>query len=521
MFNGGMSESYRMAELAVALSLATDLGTGQPMAHAMRTCLLSLRVADALGRETSEQSCVYYVALLRFLGCTSDASETARNVGGDEIEFNAAMAPVLLGGPDAALGSLLRHVGEGLALPRRVARVAAMLADKGAAARSLAGHCEVGARLARRLGLSHDVAEALEHAYERWDGRGWPDGLSAHEVPGAIRIVTAARDAELWDRCAGWEHASQVLAGRRDRAYDPEVVDVLTAQGRGWLAGIGKDPTAEVLDREPRPQQTWGADGLENAMRAVGDFADLKSPYFHGHAGRVASTVMRAATVAGLPDEQVCTLGRAGLVQDVGRVGVPSGIWDRPGPLTAAQWERVRLHPYLSERVLRRARLTAGIAAVAGGHHERADGSGYHRGLTVVQLGQGSRLLAVADAYHTKLERRPHRDALSTAEAARFMREQLADGRFAAADAAAVLEAAGHDASQPPSAGPSGLTEREVEVLSLIATGLANKQVARRLRISPKTVSRHLEHVYAKVGVRTRAGATLFAVEHGLAGGVG
>jgi len=257
------------------------------------------------------------------------------------------------------------------------------------------------------------------------------------------------------------------------------------------------------------------ADELDGALAAVADFADLKSPFLRRHSTGVASLAVAAAGAAGLSDAQATTLGRAALVHDVGRVGVASGIWDRSGPLSAEQWERVRLHPYLSERVLHRCALLAPFADLAARHHERADGSGYHRGASGDQLALGARVLAAADAFHAMTEVRPHRPALTPAGAASQLLEQVDAGRFERIEVDAVLDAAGQASRPARVARPAGLTEREVEVLRLIARGHANKAVAATLGISPKTVGHHIEHIYAKAGVTTRAGATLFAMEHG------
>ena len=223
-----------------------------------------------------------------------------------------------------------------------------------------------------------------------------------------------------------------------------------------------------------------------------------------------------AATAAGLSDDDAVALHRAALVHDVGRVGVPNGIWDHPGALRVDQWERVRLHPYLSERVLHRCTSFAQFADLAGRHHERIDGSGYHRGATAEQLGLTARLLAAADAYHAMTEHRPHRPALASEDAARTLLDQVDDGRLGRVEVHAVIEAAGQATRAPNVPRPAGLTEREVDVLRLIARGHSNKQVAAALGISPKTVGHHIEHLYGKAGVTTRAGATLFAMEHGL-----
>jgi HD-GYP domain-containing protein (c-di-GMP phosphodiesterase class II) len=425
------------------------------------------------------------------------------------------MAPVLMADPGEGLRHFVRHLAEDASMARRVGLVARALTDPRLEARSSSAHCEVAARLAHRVGLDDAVSGSLAHAFERWDGKGHPAGLAGDDVPVAVRVVAAARDAELFGR-SGWPTAVEVLMRRRDRAYDPVVVDALVDGGRGWLAELGDDPCAHVLDAEPAPVRTIQADALDAALGAIADFADLKSPWFRGHSTGVAHLAAGAAEAAGRPAGEAVTLGRAALVHDVGQVGVPSGVWDRPAQLTTEQWERVRLHPYLSERVLGRCALTSPFAALAGRHHERADGSGYHRGLGGDQLDTSARLLAASDSYHAMTEARPYRPALRSAEAAARLRQEADSGRFGRAEVDAVLAAAGHAGAPVRHAHPAGLTTREVEVLTLIARGYANKQVAAELGIATKTVGHHIEHVYAKAGVTTRAGATLFAMEHGL-----
>ena len=506
----------RVADLTIALSLAADLGTGMPLEHALRTCWLSVRAAEELGFDAGDRSAVYHTALLRFIGCTSDASETAVLVGGDDLGFNASMAPMFNAEPGALNRYFLRHLAEGLPLHRRVGRIAAALRDPKAGENSLRGHCEVAERLGARLGMDGTVGASLAHAYERWDGKGLPDGLAGDEIPAPTRVATVARDVELWTRLADWQTAVDIVRRRRGRAYDPAVVDVLVAHGQRWLDGIGDDPCAAVLAHEPEPVVVIDDAGLEEALTAIADFADIKSTWTRGHSRGVARLVAGAARAAGLDGDRQRLLRSAALVHDVGRVGVANGIWDTPGPLTSAQFERVRLHPYLTERILDRCGFLASLATVASSHHERIDGSGYHRRATNEQLADGSQLLAVADAYHAMTEARPHRPAHSEEDAAEELRRETDGGRYDPAAVEAVLAAAGHAAAPRPDERPAGLTEREIEVLGLIARGHLNKQVARTLGISPKTVGSHVEHIYAKTGVSTRAGATLFAMEHGL-----
>ncbi|GAB3202111.1 hypothetical protein GCM10027261_38720 [Geodermatophilus arenarius] len=508
-------DGLRLTELVASISLATDLVTGQPMEHALRTCRLAVTVARSLGLDAGTVADVHFVALLRFLGCTADAPEMARLAGGDNLGFMAAMAPVATGSAREEVRTLVRSAGRGLSPPRR----AGLLAEALASARAEVSHCEVGARLAARLGLGPGVVEALAHAYERWDGRGLPNGLSGAEIPVPVRVVVVARDAVLWHRAAGPDAATDVLTRRRGRAYDPAAVDAVLAVG----IPAPDEPAVweEVLAGEPEPVRRVGSAGLDRAMAAVGDFTDLRSTWTRGRSSRLAATARAAGRACGLSGPELATLTRAASVADVGAVGVPSGIWQRPGPLGPAEVERVRLHPYLSERVLGRCAQLRPVAALAGAHHERLDGSGYHRGSAAAQLPGPARLLAAADVWTALREDRPHRPASTSAAVRDVLWREAAEGRLDRTAVEAVLTVEGQAAGRPRGARPAGLSEREVEVLRLIAHGCSNREVARRLGISAKTVGHHVEHVYAKIGVTTRPAAALFAMEHDLLGGWG
>jgi HD-GYP domain-containing protein (c-di-GMP phosphodiesterase class II) len=506
--------AFRLTELVAAISLATDLGTGQPPEHALQSCRLAIAVARHIGLDGPATTDVHYVALLRFLGCTADAPETARLVGGDGIAFLAAMGPVVMGGPGEAAARLARTVGRGRSPARRAGLVARALGDPRGAARSLTAHCEVGARLAARLGVGDGVVQGLAHAYERWDGKGLPDGLAGDAVPIAVRITVVARDAVLWQRVAGTEAAVEVLARRRGRAYDPAVVDAVRSVG--LPAATAGEVWDDVLAGEPEPVRWVGAAGLDRALAAVGDFADLRSTWTRGRSCRVAGLVRTAARGCGLPTDEVTALARAGLVADLGAVGVPAGTWADPGALGPAAREQVRLHPYLAERVLVRCAGLGSVAALAGAHHERLNASGYHRGSGPGQLSRAARLLAAADVWTALTEDRAHRPARDPAAARDEIQAEVGAGRLDPTAVDAVLAAAGQDVDRRADAHPAGLSDREVEVLRLIARGAANRAVAARLSISPKTVGRHVEHIYAKTGVSTRAGAALFAMEHDL-----
>jgi HD-GYP domain-containing protein (c-di-GMP phosphodiesterase class II) len=270
-----------------------------------------------------------------------------------------------------------------------------------------------------------------------------------------------------------------------------------------------------VIDAEPALEIVLSDAELESALEAIADFADLKSPWTIGHSRGVAELAFAAAGIHGLSDADARLVRRAGLVHDLGRLGVPNTIWDKGGALTPAEHERVRLHPYLTERMLASSAALAPLGAIAVQHHERLDGSGYPRALSGDAITPAGRILAAADAYHAMTEPRPHRPALVAAQAAGLLNEQGRSGLFDTEAVAAVLDAAGHRA--PRIERPAGLTEREAEVVGLLARGLQTKQIAAALGISSKTADHHVQSAYGKMGVSSRAAATLFAMEHGLA----
>jgi HD-GYP domain-containing protein (c-di-GMP phosphodiesterase class II) len=233
------------------------------------------------------------------------------------------------------------------------------------------------------------------------------------------------------------------VRSRAGKAFDPviatlladEAPDILTVStGRSvWDDTLAAEPTAPLVLRGP---------AVDEALAAIGDFTDLVSPYLVGHSSGVAALASDAAERLGLGAADVLGLRRAGLLHDLGRVAVPAGLWQKPGPLTADEWERVRLHAYHTERVLSRAPELAGIAVSCGRHHERLDGSGYHRACGSAELPPASRVLAAADAFHAMTEPRPHRAPLTTAEATGALVADSEHGRLDVNAVGSVLEAA-------------------------------------------------------------------------------
>ena len=515
----GNDPGPRLAELIGALSLATDLGSGQPMERALRRCLLAVRLGEALGLRDDELRTTYYVALLQYVGCTTEAHELAA-VWGDEVAAGAWFASVGAGEPVEVFAAMFRHLGSGESPLRRARMLATALANMPRQKEVPAAHCEVAQRLAERLGMGPDVQSALGQVYERWDGKGPPRGLKGDTVALPVRVVKLAQDAETFHRLGGVEVAVTVARRRAGAAHDPGLVERFCREAPRLFDRLEAETSWEaVLDAEPGARRRMSETEFDVALRAMADFADLKSPYLTGHSSGVAALAAEAARGCRLPETDTRTVWRAGLLHDLGRVGVSAGLWGKTGPLTESERERVRLHPYYTERVLARPEALAHLGALAGLHHERLDGSGYHRGAAAASLSFVARLLAAADVYHALTEPRPHRPALPPEAAAEALRGEARAGRIDGEAAQAVLAAAGHRARPARREWPAGLTDREVDVLRLVARGLSNREMAARLTISKETVNNHVRHIYDKIDVSTRAAATLFAMRHDLLGG--
>lgn len=513
----------RLAELIGALSLATDLGTGLPLEQALRTCLLATRFAMHIGLGEQERREVYYVALLRSIGCVASARELAPRLY-DELTFVGEMFPLDAAHPREVFPVLLQHAGKGLPAIQR-ARVLARFLREGPQGRDhvLAGDCEVARMLAERLGMEHAVVASVGRVYERWDGKGSPAHVKGAEIAISARIVAIASGAELYHHRGGVGAAQAVLRTRAGTLYDPDLAARFREVAPQLIGSLDDDEERgqggiweAVLSAEPGQARELHGGAIDGATRAIADFADLKSPYLVGHSPGVAALAEAAARALRLSEEECAAVRRAGHLHDIGRVGVPVGIWNKPGKLTETEWERVRLHPYYTDRVLSRARTLGAIRMLASCHHERMDSSGYFRGLSGGMLSVSVRLLAAADAYHAMTEPRPHRPALSPTSAAESLRAEVTAGRLDGGVAEAVLAAAGHAAQRVRRELPAGLSAREVEVLRLIARGHSNRDMARALVIAEKTVSHHVQHIYNKLGVSTRAAATLFAAQHDL-----
>jgi len=518
----------RTADLLGALSLAADLAVGLPEEHAVRACYIGMHIAERLGLSADQRAALYYAELLMDAGCTAWTSQLAVAIVGDEIVARRAF--VYRGddrNPFDVLSWLKDYVGVEAPPPLRAARVLAFALHGRANAReAFRNTCEVAQRFAGRLGMPAEVQRALLSIFEQWDGHG-PHGARGEQIPLVSRIVYATSFIEAFHRIGGRAAALRLARRRRGSAFDPAVVDAFLAVSRGaafWEGLEQESVWSTVLALEPVSSWRYVAPAqLEDVALAFADFADLKSAFSAGHSRRTADVSERMARRLALPAAETAHVRRAALLHDLGLVAVPSFTLEKPeAKRTAIERERLRLHPYHAERILASVPALAPAVPLIAAHHERIDGQGYYRGLSGSQIPLGARIIAVADRFDELTHAAPGHPAFDPRTALQQLRVEagsnLCPQALGALDDTLALggPAAAAQRRQPPRQWPAGLTDREVEILRLLARGASRRQVAQQLVLSEHTVRHHLEHIYNKVGVSTRVAATLFAVEHGL-----
>ncbi len=461
-----MAAGLRLADLLAGLSMVADLGFGLPPGTAVRSSLVAAALARRMDLDDGDVRDSFYTALLMHVGCVAVAHEAAAAFG-DDIALNRAVSRTNFGDPGDVVITL--------------------------------------------------VPELTYHVYESWRGRWVPEGLGGDDIPIASRVARAAMDAAFFGQMGGVGAAVAALRQRAATILDPGVVAAFAADANALLAEADQgDPRDRLLDVEPEPVVERSAAQLTELAAAFGDLADVKAPFLHGHAKAVARLAVGGAGRLGLDDAEIERIGLMALLHDVGRVGVSNAVWEKRGPLTRVEWEQVRMHAYHSERILATSPPLAPIATTAGMHHERLDGTGYHRSSTAAAIPMAARILAAADAFAAMTSPRPHRAALAGERAARELAAEAEAGRLDHDATRAVLAEAGQQVGQRRPPRPAGLSDREIEVLILIAEGCSNAGVAERLFISRRTAEHHVQHIYAKIGVSTRAAAALFAVQHDL-----
>lgn len=514
-----LTSPIRLAEVLAAFSLATDLGTGKQMGHALRACYLGMAMARELRLSSLSQAELFYSFLLMHSGCAALSLAMTPIIKGDEL---AAIADITLiddSNPREAIGWLLRNVSPNAPLPTRIFNIIQALLDSqdSGDARSV---CEVAVRVAQRLDMPPGVQNAVRHYLECWDGKG-PFGLAGKAIPLSARLLHLALKMEACNSVYGHETAESMALEQKGKTFDPQVVDVFLSVARKsslWETLAKEELWEVVLDLEPdSPHRYIGEAKLDDVALAAADFVDLKSPVTVGHSRETADFAQGIARRLDLPQSEVDTIRRAALVHDLGLMALPGYILLHPDRLSEVDKEKLRLHPYYTERILSRVPALKQIAAIAGMHHERLNGTGYYRGLSGEELPVGACILALADDFQDRLRASPGRLDLDPKDVLKTM-EPEAGTLFSPECFAALAQELGAAGpiSQPRQGWPAGLTDREVEVLQKVAAGNTNRQIAQELVISERTVAHHLEHIYNKIGISSRAAAVFFAMEHEL-----
>jgi HD-GYP domain-containing protein (c-di-GMP phosphodiesterase class II) len=473
-----------------ALAFIGDLSMGQPTDHSLRTAWLATQLAQAAGCDEGSCETVKEASLLRWSGCTANASGFAEVLGDDVAGREAMLAQRpdwadlldMHGGPDVAIAPLA-HI-----------------------------HCEVAGEVARMLGLASDTEITLRKIFETWDGSGIPDHLEGGAVPPSVFIVSLAGDLEIFSRVHGLDRALALIAHRTGVRYPYSLATHVAEQAGRWLRELNRlQPEAiDAAILTPRMRQA-------TSPELIADVIDLKLPWMTGFSREVAATAA-ACCAPLLGDSQARELVYlAGLIHGIGRAAVPNALWDTPAPLSASAWEKVRLVPYWTSRAGKQTGTLEEAAELASFAYERLDGTGCFRGARAQTMTLEARILAASVAWVALRSPRPWRDALPALEAATLLREEAAKGRFDEGVVEALLMSTA-PTSQRVRRQPQAvrLSTREIEVLRLISHGASNKEAARQLALSPSTVRTHVESVFRKLECSTRAVAVLKASEMGV-----
>ena len=428
-----MEPAVRLSEVVASLSYALDLTEGLPEGHAVRTCVVGMRLAEVLGLPEDDRSALFYALLLKDAGCSTNAAPVAQLFGHDDREVKADKKTIDEDSPREMLAYLVRNARPGASPAARVAQLVQMarLARRGEASQAslVALRCERGADIAHMLDLPAATADAIASMHEHWDGKGFPAGRSGDEIPLLGRVVALAQTVEVFHAAGGPEAALRVAGRRRGRWFDPRLVDALHELGlddRLWRLLRSADGEAVLARLEPPDRvEVASAERLDRLAEAFARVIDAKSPFTARHSSGVADIAVAIGRELGQDGPQLRDLRRAGLLHDIGKLGVSNTILDKPGRLDAAEWDAVRRHPLLTWRILRGVSAFRPIAAMAAAHHERLDGSGYHLGFGAADLSLPARILAVADVAEALGAERPYRDALAPGEVLDIMRRDV------------------------------------------------------------------------------------------------
>ncbi|MEQ1768789.1 MAG: HD domain-containing phosphohydrolase [Devosia sp.] len=422
----------QLAELVSALSYALDLTEGQPAGHSVRACWIGLHIARELGFDEQALTELYYMILLKDVGCSSNAARICQLYVTDDLSMKAA-AKFLDHTPPTFLWYLISHAGMKKGLRDRFRIIIETALKTGEIAHELTDtRCHRGADIARTMRFSEAVARGITDLDEHWDGKGQPAQKAGQDISLFARIALLAQVTDVFFMSEGAEKALAEVSRRSGTWFDQRLIETLQLVAKDpdfWRAL--SDPMLQqrvVAYETVKATQPVNEDYLDAIASAFAQVIDAKTPYTSGHSDRVALFSELIAGELGLDDEHRRFLRRAALLHDIGKLGVSNSVLDKPGKLDDEEWAEVRRHPSLGEVILRRVSAFSDLADVAAQHHERLDGTGYPRQLKAEQIGLDSRIVAVADVFDALTADRPYRKAMSADKAMSIIDEMVPAG---------------------------------------------------------------------------------------------
>ncbi len=417
-----------------ALSRALDLAEGVPQGHALRTCWIGMALAEALELPAPVRHDLYYSLLLKDAGCSATAARVTQWLGADDRAAKRALKTSRWSSGRHAVWDTLAQARPDATLPARAWQWARLGRRSTEVSRELAEvRCARGAETVRHLGWTDPAAEAVLMLDEHWDGSGAPMGLRGETIPLLSRLTLLAQTVELFWQAGGPAAARTAAQRRRGKWLDPELVDVLLAISRPadfWANLATIDGPGAVSPLDPYPVQIDGhsPEVLLRVARVFAGVVDAKSPWTSHHSSRTAAYARACARVMGYAPARRDRLTVAALLHDIGTLGVSNLILDKPGRLTAVETDSMRAHTTLTHQILAPLSPLVDIADLASAHHERLDGTGYHRGLRGVALTEECTVLAVADVFGAVTSARPHRAAMTPEQALDLMAPEVGQG---------------------------------------------------------------------------------------------
>ncbi len=422
-------ETFRFSEVLSALSFALDVVEGQPEGHVVRSCYIGMTIGERLGLSEQQRSALFYALLLKDAGCSSNASRVTTLFDADDLEAKRAMKTVDWSRLSPAALYVARVVSPDGSLWTKARRFFAVGLESQKSARQLVRiRCERGAEITRLMGFPEETAQAIRNLDEHWDGAGHPDGLKQDEIPLLARICGLAQTLEVFYSAHGPARAEEIARSRSKKWFDPELVEVFLAEaraGRIWANLGSPDLTRALSSMEPAERTLIATpERLDLVARAFAEIIDAKSPFTYQHSEGVARAAVAMSEYMGFDRDALRDQMRAALLHDIGKLGVSNRILDKPDRLTEAEFTELKKHTRLTHDILSRVAPFHDIVEVASNHHEKLDGSGYHRGLTAESLDLSTRILTVADMYDALSQDRPYRAGMPKDQALNILKEQ-------------------------------------------------------------------------------------------------